>query len=87
MTTAEILEISKIRVLQNVNCLYFIIKYTIPIHNNICKKFTLFPVPERVLYLEGSNIVAECENKVHAVQCEKSMFATFCKILKMNTCG
>uniref|UniRef100_W8BB77 Retrovirus-related Env polyprotein from transposon gypsy n=1 Tax=Ceratitis capitata TaxID=7213 RepID=W8BB77_CERCA len=54
---------SRIKVLQNRDKLYFIIKYPIP------------------------KTVNECGSKTHAVKCEKSTFATFCKMLKTITCG
>ncbi len=87
VSTIEILGMSRIKVLQNKDNLYFIIKYPIP--KIFCKKLSLFTVPHQglLLHFGDTNIVAECGSKTHAVKCEKSTLATFCKMLKTITCG
>lgn len=87
VTTIDIIGMSRIKVLQNKDNLYFVIKYPIP--NKVCKKLSLFSVPHhgRVLHFGDTNTVAECGNIIFAVKCEKSTFATFCKTLKTETCA
>lgn len=88
ISVSEILSISSLKILQNLNSVHFIIKY--PICEAPCKRISVFPVPHsgKIINFADENTVAECKDKTYAVKmCIPSMTTMFCKITNKTTCA
>ena len=86
-SVSEIMSLSEIRVFQNSDILYFIIKYPLPIMK--CKKISVFPVPhqQKILSLER-NQVAICDGQTLSVKnCKAAIMSTFCNIDTLKSCA
>lgn len=65
---SEILSISSLKILQDLNSLHFIIKY--PICEAPCQRISVFPVPHsgKIINFADENTVAECKDKTYVVK-------------------
>lgn len=87
-SVSEIMYLADIKVFQNVDLLFFIIKYPIPLMK--CKKISVFPVAhhQKILSLKPHNQVAHCEHQTTAVSnCKSTIKSTFCNLNDLATCA
>lgn len=85
-STADILRVSNIKVIQVDNVIFFLIKN--PKHKSTCRKLIIFPVAHnnKILHLEESTI-AVCKNFTIAVKNCTATIPTFCLPSLASSCA
>lgn len=86
LSVADVMSVSKIKIVQYNNIIYFLIRYPIPKFR--CKKIIIFPVAHghKILHLHDSTI-AVCQNHTLAVRSCSDTIPTFCLPSSATSCA
>jgi len=88
VSVAHVLAVSNVKIFQNYNLLYFLVKFPKP--KVAWKKLMIYPVQHNnvILDLGQHNTIADCGELILAVSnCDIAVGTTFCKTLESSTCA